>query len=363
MTESTATPKRMLALDGGGVKGILSLAYLEVIEKELRVAKNDTNFVLADHFDSIGGTSTGAIIAAALAKGDAVATIQQLYRDLANDIFKPRFWRRGVLIPKFGVKALNKALDAHFGDMTFSDPDIRTGLVITAKRWDTNSAWVIHNSPKGEYWKYTRDYKVKDVVRASSAAPSYFKPQRIEVKPGQLAAFVDGGVTPHNNPALLMFMLSQIDGHGLQWSPGKDKLMIVSIGTGARTETHDPKSWKARIAATTGVTSLAMMMDGADELNRTLLQMLSDPKSPTAQVINKEQGVAEATSLSLHDTLTYLRYNVRLESQWLQDNLGMSISEKDVKKLSKLDSVAGMAQLESLGKKGAEQQVDLSHFI
>lgn len=363
MAKSTTSPKRMLALDGGGVRGILSLAYLEVIERELRLAKNDDGLVLADYFDCIGGTSTGAIIAAALAKGDNVATIQELYRELAKDIFKPRFWRNGVLIPKFDVKALEKMLNSHFCKMRFSDPAIRTGLMVTSKRWDTNSSWVIHNSVNGLYWKYTKDYLVKDIVRASSAAPSYFKPKEIEVKEGQFATFVDGGVTPHNNPALMMFLLSQLDGYGLSWPPGKDRLMVVSIGTGARTETHETYSWKARIAAATGVTSLQMMMDGADELNRALLQMFSDPKSPTAQIIDKEQGAAESKSLGLHDMLTYLRYNVRLESKWLDENLNMSITDKEASDLSKLDSLTGMLQLEDIGKIAAEIQFELSHFI
>jgi len=354
------TPKRMLALDGGGVRGILSLAYLEVMEKELRTAANKPDLVLADYFDCIGGTSTGAIIAAALAKGDDVASIQTLYRDLANDIFKPRFWRRGLLVPKFGVKALKKALDSHFQEMTFSDPEVRTGLMITAKRWDTNSAWVLHNSPNGRYWKFTKDYRIKDVVRASSAAPSYFRPQLVEVKQGQTGAFVDGGVTPHNNPALLMFLLSQVEGHGLCWPLGKDNLMIVSVGTGSRTETRDARSWAARIASANGITSLQMMMDGADELNRTLLQLLSD--SPTAEIIDKEQSKV-ASSSALRNMLTYLRYNVRLESKWLEDQLGLSVSDEEAKALSKLDSVAGMSRLEDIGRKGAKAQLDLSHFI
>ena len=355
----STSKKRMLALDGGGVRGILSLAYLEVMEKELRTAEGKPDLVLADYFDCIGGTSTGAIIAAGLAKGDDVATIQKLYRDLANDIFKPRFWRRGLLVPKFGVKALKRALDSHFQDMTFSDPQLGTGLMIAAKRWDTNSSWVIHNSRNGEYWKYTKDYRIKDVVRASSAAPSYFRPELIEVKRGQTGAFVDGGVTPHNNPALLMFLLSQIDGHGLNWPLGNDRLMIVSVGTGSRTETRDAKSWSARIASANGITSLQMMMDGADELNRTLLQLLSD--SPTAEVINKEQKKVE--SPALQNTLTYLRYNVRLEAQWLKDHLDITLSDKEAKALAKLDSVAGMSRLEDIGRKGANAQLDLSHFI
>jgi patatin-like phospholipase/acyl hydrolase len=91
-----AGPKRMLALDGGGVRGVVTLAYLERIEKILRQRHGD-GYRLCDYFDLIGGTSTGAIIAAGLALGFSVAKLQSLYRDLAGAVFKKAFWRVGLI--------------------------------------------------------------------------------------------------------------------------------------------------------------------------------------------------------------------------------------------------------------------------
>jgi patatin-like phospholipase/acyl hydrolase len=62
-------PKRILALDGGGIRGVLTLEYLEAIEALLRQRRNDPDLLLSDYFDLIGGTSTGSIIAAGLACG------------------------------------------------------------------------------------------------------------------------------------------------------------------------------------------------------------------------------------------------------------------------------------------------------
>ena len=350
----------MLALDGGGVRGIVSLGYLEAIESLLRERYQRENLVLADYFDFIGGTSTGAIIAASLATGKAVENIVQLYLRLADHFFKKRFWRRGLLFAKFQEKALNAALKEQFGDMTFSDPAIQTGLVIMAKRWDTGSPWVVHNVHDSNYYrKYTNGYLVRQIVRASTAAPSYFRPERIEVKPGTTGAFVDGGVTPHNNPALQMLLLATLEGYGLEWEVGAEKLMIVSVGTGAQVQTRNPRSWKNRLAMANGITSLQMMMDDADALNRTLLQWLSD--SPTAQEIDKEVGALSNDLLTGRPLITYLRYNALLNTSWL-GKLGITVSSKRAKKLQDIDDSRNVDLLKDIGEKAAQMQVEASHF-
>src|SRR6187431_590931 len=108
--DPTVTPKRILSLDGGGVRGILTLQYLAAIEALLRVRYGDPRLVLSDYFDLIGGTSTGAIIAGGLALGLDVATIEGMYTDLAAKIFKKPFFRIGAFVPKFGNHALEAAL-------------------------------------------------------------------------------------------------------------------------------------------------------------------------------------------------------------------------------------------------------------
>lgn len=203
---------------GDAAHGRLWLSFLARIEALACEKFGVTR--LSEYFDFTAGTSTGAIIAAGLAKRDSVEDLQRLYRQLATSIFKKRFWRRGLLIPKFKENPLADALEEHFGVVTFADPEIKTGLMIMTKRWDTGSPWVVHNSRNGPYWKYTKDYVLKEVIRASTAAPSYFKPEIVVVKQGQLGAFVDGGVTRHNNPALQLLLLTQLAGHGLQYPLG-----------------------------------------------------------------------------------------------------------------------------------------------
>src|SRR6476619_7518612 len=85
-------PKRMLALDGGGIRGALSLGYLQRIENILRKQNgNNKNFRLSDYFDLIGGTSTGSIIASCLAIGMSVDEIRDSYFDLGGKIFAKKY--------------------------------------------------------------------------------------------------------------------------------------------------------------------------------------------------------------------------------------------------------------------------------
>ena len=108
----------MLALDGGGVRGIISLAFLERIETLLRARGGSPDIRMCDYFDLIGGTSTGAIIATGLAFGLSVAHIIDLYLTLSREGFQRKSWMSGILAPKFRVAPLIAVLSAHFGAET-----------------------------------------------------------------------------------------------------------------------------------------------------------------------------------------------------------------------------------------------------
>jgi patatin-like phospholipase/acyl hydrolase len=200
----------------------------------------------------IGGTSVGAILATQLALGETVEDIKNLFADWCPKIFRPAaFWRQPqrliplfgqYLVPRFDARHLEKRLRQKLGDLRLGSPELKTGLCIVTKRVDTGSPWVLTNNPRSKFWfgndervVANKEYRLADVVRASAAAPHYLKPQRIRVtlddkaKPG---LFVDGAVSPYNNPALQMLMLAGIGGYGLDWPLGEDNLFIVSIGTG-----------------------------------------------------------------------------------------------------------------------------------
>lgn len=360
-------PKRILALDGGGIRGILTVQLLKRIEKLVRERTGDDSAVLADYFDLIGGTSTGAIIAAALALGWPVKRIEKLYLKLGNSIFESSFFRRGLLRPKFSAGPVKKALadkKKGFGDIRLGGPELKTGLAVVAKRLDTGSPWVIHNNPEGRFFERVpdskstpnKDFLLRDVVRASTAAPTYFEPEKIKVADDMAGAFVDGGVSPHNNPALQLLMLATLAGHGLRWPTGADKLLLVSLGTGSKTLALDPKEVMSMKAVELGVRGLSSLMDDASALNELLLQWMSSSK--TAREIDSEIGDLEGDILGGgKPLLTYLRYDVKFDDEWLRDKL----SAEQLQTIAEMDRPKNMPKLVEIGEAAADRIKD-EHF-
>jgi predicted acylesterase/phospholipase RssA len=175
-------PKRVLSLDGGGVRGAISVAFLEQIEKVL--TENLKKKVrLGDYFDLIGGTSTGAIIAGALALGYSIEDVKKFYFELAPAIFRRPFWRVMGLQAKFDTAALRREIEDVVGDCALGGEELITGLHYL-QRMDTGGldpTTIAH--PIGRRFPPIRDqtarprqrHQLANLVRASTA-PFYFDP-------------------------------------------------------------------------------------------------------------------------------------------------------------------------------------------
>ncbi len=125
--DSAKGPKRILALDGGGIRGILTLQYLKIVETLVKQRLGD-DALLSDYFDLVGGTSTGSIIAAGLACGMTVDALQELYRNIGASVFQPGGLAKflpgsfqGKLAPKFPSEPLQRELDRQLGAGSRSD--------------------------------------------------------------------------------------------------------------------------------------------------------------------------------------------------------------------------------------------------
>lgn len=362
------TPKRILALDGGGVRGILTLGYLERIEKLLQARhRGNKDFRLSHYFDLIAGTSTGAIVAAGLAKGMTVGEVRQLYEGLASSVFKRSFFRRGVLRARYSAKRLKRILKKVLQNNTMGSLSLQTGLLVVAKRLDTGSIWPMSNNPRNRFFTAgpndtfysNEDYPLRSVVRASTAAPSFFAPEFIEIsREGDRphGAFVDGGMSPHNNPALLALQLVTVKGFGAGWSLDPDKLLLVSVGTGSA-QPGTAKSW---LAGQHAVKSLLSLMDDCAESVETILQWLSS--SPTARHIDLAMKDLSPDLLAERPLLQYLRYNVQLDSGWLAENLEKRLNPQEVRNLQALDRPENMPLLSELGVQAAKRQIKNHHI-
>ena len=363
--ECDGRPKRILALDGGGLRGILTLGFLAEIETLLRARHGGAEtFRLCHYFDLIAGTSTGAIIAAALAKGWTTKRVADYYLTLGEEIFEKSLLRKGFFRAKYDEGKLVKELKKTFGETTTlgDEKAMQTGLLIVTKRLDTGSPWPLGNNPRGRYFRPTNpetipnaDYPLWQVVRASTAAPAYFNPERIRISSARgkrtvAGEFVDGGVSPFNNPALQALMFATLDGYRVGWPTGADKLLVVSLGTGAR----DPSMTPSRLTAANAVKSLLALMDDSATLMETLMQWMST--SPTARPIDRELGDLRNDLLGPAPLLSYLRYNVTLDAAGVAA-LKPGVDEKKVESLSAMDDPGNMALLKELGELAAKEQV------
>ncbi len=357
-------PKRLLALDGGGIRGLITLGYLQRIEEILRQRYGDPQLVLSDYFDLIGGTSTGSIIAALLALGRPVADIRRLYQTLGEQAFRLRStWLGAVgrlLGAKFDEQALAALLRREAGERTLASEDLRVGLMVVAKRADTGSSWVLLNAPGHRFYEMNKHLKLWQVLRASSAAPTYFRPEWIaDVGAGESAIFVDGAVSMHNNPALQLLMAATLSGFGLRWPLGEEQLLLCSLGTGD----YDPRADAEAMQGFSNLRWLALLtvqlMHDASELGQTLLQWMST--SPTARRIDQQIGDLGGDQLAARPLLTYLRYDVDLEHESLVA-MGLDFATDKVAKLREMSEVANAGDLDRIGDVAAAHQVRENHF-
>ena len=351
-------PKRILALDGGGIRGRVTLGILKGIERAL-------GGPLHHHFDLIGGTSTGSIIATGLALGWEVDRLIELYDNLGKQVFQTSFFRRGLWRAKFPEAPLEQALKANFGDVRLGGPELKTGLCIISKRLDTNSVWPLHNHPRGRYYNKreggsnipNKNFLLRDLVRASSAAPTYFAPEKLAVSTveGEVVAgaFVDGGVSPYNNPALQLVLLATLQGYGFGWELGADRLEVVSVGTGSWEVKHSADKLLEQAPVEQALLSLLSLIDDCSASTELLMQWLSD--SPTARNIDREVGALVGDVLGNRDPwLSYLRYNAVIEPGWLREHLPEgNFTEKAVASLRQMDNAESLETLAKIGDAAA----------
>ena len=359
------TPKRILALDGGGLRGVLTLEYLDVIERILRDRSGNKDLRLCDYFDLIGGTSTGSIIAASLACGMSVTQLKRLYRELGTAVFQKSFFRRGLLAAKFPAERVQAALDKELGaDVTLASDRILTGLMLMTKRLDTGSPWPLHNNPRGRYAAQDGKLLLTHVVRASTAAPTYFEPEKIQISSRDgssvQGAFVDGGVSPFNDPALQLLMIATVQGHGFGWQAGADKLLVISVGTGTYKETSSTEAILKMPAAEQGVRALTSLMNDCARMNHAAMQWLTQCLTPWQ--VDRAFGDMKADSESGARLATYARYNVLLEPKWLSTEVNVECSPEKVAKIAEMDNPATMEELADVGAKAAAIQVKPEHF-
>jgi patatin-like phospholipase/acyl hydrolase len=363
-------PRKLLAIDGGGIRGVLSLLVLARIESLLIAESGRPDYRLADYFDYVSGTSTGGIIAAGVATGMSVAEILDFYvRNGANMFEKARLVDRVRLLAQYKSEPLAEQLRGVFGkETTLDSPEIESLLLLMMRNATTDSPWPISSNPFAKYNDLTHPgcnlkFPLWQLVRASTAAPTYFPPEVIDCG-GKPFVFVDGGVTMYNNPAFQMFLMATVDRFWIKapqkrgWDTGTDKMLIISVGTGTSAgENFSLKPEQMNLLFNASAIPSALMYAALNEQD-FLCRVFGDcvagpPLDREVHTMIPSQGPLSAK------LFRYARYNAELTSEGLAD-LGCG----DIEPISvqQLDSIAAIPDLQRIGTAVADKRVDRDHF-
>ena len=264
-------PITILAVDGGGIRGLIPATVLAEIERRAGAP-------IAQLFDLVAGTSTGGIIALALAKPGAGGTtpdlsasdLVALYEDEGKRIFSSSIWHRvaaagNLLDERYESGGLESVLRERLGEARLRDA--LTEVLVTAYELETREPWFFARHKARS--RPTHDFPMWQVARATAAAPTYFEPFEVAAMTPH-GGLVDGGVFA-NNPAMCAYAeASKLHGRGSDF-------LIVSLGTGQYSSPihyRDAKGWGLALWAKP---ILNVVFDGVSDTVDHQMQSLCPP--------------------------------------------------------------------------------------
>lgn len=252
-------PIRVLALDGGGIRGIVPCKILEFVETQ-------TGYRIHQLFDMVAGTSTGGMLACGLTKPEpkTAREMRALYMDRGPEIFS-RSWAEslktagGMMGPKFGSSGIDKVLTDEFGLQKLGE--CITPTLVTAYEIQMRAAIFFCSWQNGDNY-------LRSVCRATSAGPTFFPPAHFGPGPNLMGAYVDGGLIS-NNPALMALIEACT-----YYECSFNDVVVLSLGTGSDEQPimyQDCVGW----GAVKWVRPLiGILMDGASSLVHYQMQKI-----------------------------------------------------------------------------------------
>jgi len=371
-----ADKKRLLSIDGGGLLGLIPAECLIRMEEQLN-RMTGSELPLGKRFDLIGGTSTGAIIAAGLCLGWPAKQLRDFYQQFGQEIFAKVFLPL-QLWHKYPSGPLENRLKEKFGaGTTLGDSALLTNLLVVSKNATLGNIWFFTNNPKSKFYGINKNLPLWQVVRASTAAPTFFPPQRMAMPDGAGGSndyeFIDGGVSTYNNPSFQVFLEATEPSYGLQWLTGADKLLLLSLGTG-----YSPMTVPLGKAADFTLVQWAQfivedLLADANLQQNVLMHLLGEaPAAATGTGMREmdaagvRDGAPSATVLDhvnallgTKKQLTYQRMTIGLTKARLN---GLGLSDIDPAKVSPMDAVDQMGNMQRIGRAIAEEQVHMERL-
>ncbi len=299
---------RILSIDGGGIRGIIPGVILDFIEQAIREKAGDHKR-LADYFDFIAGTSTGGILTCLYLLPDenkrpkySASQAVNLYLEKGAKIFRTNFWHSlvtlgGLIGEKYPARNIEKFFLNYFGNAKLKHM-LRICL-ITAYDIHNRKAYFFNplDASNGQ-----RNFYIRDIVRATSAAPTYFEATKIKSMGGNALSLIDGGVFA-GNPALCAYA----EARNIAFStvlqnpekpnyPTANEMFLVSIATGSDLEKYcypKVKHW-GKIRWIKPIIKI-MMSGNAETVNYQLKQIFTTTQNPN-DYIRLSPKLGKATS-------------------------------------------------------------------
>jgi hypothetical protein len=310
--------KKVLSVDGGGIRGIIPLACLVQLEAQQGKPCHEI-------FDMVAGTSTGSIIAAGIAIGISARGILSLYKNLAIKAFQRLPWWeiiRNLGNHRYSAEFIAKTLDEIGANVPLNWLDI--DVLITGKNTGSSRTdFFIRDKPSNaSRWG---GLPLRDAVLASIAAPTYFPPHTAQLN-DQVFTWVDGGVGVAGNPCYHA-AVEALHYSGEDYPPGDTQL--YSFGTGRR-----PRRIEAKTA------------NALDWLDWSLHELLEDVGEWQTYITEREYG--------LPGKIEFRRYQLDLASDVL-NSIGIEPPEERILDTLGMDATWAVDLLERIGKSFAHQ--------
>lgn len=317
--------KRILSLDGGGAKVMLSLGMLKAVEDELRRrAGGNSAFRLSDYYDLIGGGASASLVAAGLAIGLGVDELIEFYRRHGPAIFGRRADDGVFARPRFNAQRLRRAAQSMLSTRTLGSEDIRTGLAFQLTRLDTGGSWLITNHPLGRHYEQTdahrfaeKRYRLSDLVVASAGSGVVASDVALDVdldekrRSAGKGSFVEAASA---NPSLPLFSMALDPAHKFGWKATAQSLMLTSVGVGSRKPAISGAAFRALPAVARAAHVMRTMTHEQQTQSVWVLQGLSAPKKPW-RVSGEADETPAPVSFVAQPLLDYQRLDVLLETK------------------------------------------------
>jgi hypothetical protein len=259
-------------------------------------------------------------------------------------------------------------------DTALGSDKLRTNIVIVSQNVTQGTTWFFTNNPKGKYFAANRGLPLWQIVRASSAAPTYFPPQKISV-PGAGGQpqnyeyeFVDGGVSSYNNPSMQIFLEATDPNYQFGWPTGTDRLLLLSLGTGFNAITIPAGKASGYNLLEWAGYAVKGLMEDANLQQNLLIHLIGQPPAGKAPTPVAEANAARAAGAPAADALdfiglnpssaakalTYQRITVSLTRERLA---GLNLGDIDPAKVAEMDAVDQIPNFQRIGQAVAKEQV------